>query len=169
MREYGNFYSREDVDIPIGNYIARGVELAKSRLTIWGKHSTVKYYVKTLTHEAKERNQMKMSVDRIAADLYVFYTYFNYNERIYYWWEMFKHESFSSVEDRIKKFDEGLSDGLDIVWSVGELYHESGFVKSALEIPVHNAPLVTYVWFATDEKQSPLMCTEIFKSKIVNL
>lgn len=168
MKEYGNFFPKEDVGIPSGNYIAEGVERAKSKILPLDKHEVVKDYVKTLVHEARYRREMKMNVDKLDDGIYIFYTYFDYNGRVYYWWEIFRHQNFSVVEEMIRRYDDQVpGDGLDTVWSVNELYEESEFVKSALEIPIRDTPFVTYVWFATDEKQSPLMCTEFFKSKIV--
>lgn len=169
MKEYGNFFQKEDVFIPSGNYIAEGVERARSKVLPLDKHKAVKFYVKTLAHEAKERGEMKMGVEKLSDGLYVFYTYFDYNGRIYYWWEIFKHNNYPLVADRIRKFDEMFGGGLDTIWSLDELYDNTDFVKSALEIPIRDTPFVTYVWFATDEKQSPFMCTDYFKNKIVKL
>lgn len=167
MKEYGNFFPKKDVYIPSGNYIAEGVECAKTRIITFEKHKIVKYYVETLVHEARERGEMRMNVEKLGDGIYVFYTYFDYNGRVYYWWEIFKHNNYSIVADKIRKLDEKYGGGLDTIWSLNELYDNANFVKSALEIPIRDTPFVTYVWFATDEKQSPLMCTEFFKSKIV--
>jgi len=167
MKEYGNYYSREDVPIPPANhFIGAAIEKAKDEKDVNKKHAVLKSCVKALAHEAKRRNEMNIGFEIISQNMYILYVCFNYNGGIYYWWELFKHSNFSIVKERIKRLDESYGDGLDTVWSVGELYDMANFVKSSLEIQIRKDPLVTYVWFATDEKQSPLMCTEHFKNKV---
>lgn len=167
MKEYGNYYSREDVAIPPTNhFIGAAIEKAKYEKDIKKKHFILQSCVKTLAWEAKERNEMNIGIEMISQNMYLLFVRFNYNGGIYYWWELFKHDNFSVVKERIEGLDERYGDGLDTVWSIGELYDTVHFIKSSLEVQIRKNPLITYVWFATDERQSPLMCTEQFKNKV---
>ena len=167
MKEYGNYYQKEDVAIPYGNYIAEGVERAKLKSSPYDKHLAIRYNVRTLVHEAKERGDLKMGIEKMGEQLYLFYAFFIYNGRAYYWWELFRHNNFSIIEQRIGKYDSMGGHGLEILWSLNELYDKAFFVRSGLEFPIRRYPPVTYVWFATDSRQSPLMCTEQFKDKLL--
>lgn len=171
MKEYGNYLSREDVSIPNStHYIGSVVEKVKNIGSITKQNAILKDVVRTLVHEAKERNEMRMFVENIAPGTYIFCAYFDYNGRIYYWWEMFKTDAYYLTQERIRKWDcdFGSGDGLDSLWSLNQLYKSEEFVKSALEVQiVGRADQLTYVWFSTDNRQTPLMCTERFKNRVV--
>lgn len=83
---------------------------------------------------------------------------------------MFKTDSYYLTQERIKKWDcdFGDGDGLDSLWSLNQLYKSEEFVKSAIEVQVvGRRDQLTYVWFATDSRQTPLMCTERFKNRVI--
>lgn len=114
---------------------------------------------------------MQMGIELISQNNYVFYIAFDYNGKVYYWWELFRNAHFEIVREEMRKYEQiyrqsNEYDSLDFVWGMKKLYDDDGFIKSALEFPLYNSSFVTYVWFATDEKQTPLMCTPQFKNLI---
>lgn len=170
MKEYGNYLAREDVALPpTGNYIGTAVEEAKVENCLSKKFFIMKNCIKTLSHEARNFNEVRWGCKNISSDKYVFYVVLDYNGILYYWWELFKSRKFQETEEKTNKLDSmcGSGDGLFTLWLLGELYEKEDFIKATLETPIRNHPSMgTYVLFATDDKQSPLMCTGQFGKEI---
>lgn len=159
MIEYGNFFAKEDVTTTDWNYLGEAVVKAKEIDDIDKSLFLVSYAVNTLLSEAIDRDEAKIGIMPLG-NVDVIYAVFDYNGRIYYWWELYKHNA-SDAKNRISTMS---LRSILWEWKEGRLFPRKDLLKSTLEFKFRDNPVVTYVWFSTDFNQSPLMCTGDFKN-----
>ena len=77
MKEYGNYLPREDAAVsPSNHYRGKVVDRAKLMSSPFEKHSVAKSIIQPLVSEAKERGEMRMAIEKIFSNQYIFYPYF---------------------------------------------------------------------------------------------
>lgn len=159
MIEYGNTIHREDIYFSDSNYIGREIVRVKTIDNLSRKRKIIHDTSMTLLDEALDKNEGKVHIyEQDGMTLLI--AEFDYNSKIYYWWEIYNGVMDERVRDRIKSIDLRLEEsgkGLAVMWDSDELLPMNSLNKSTLELVLMKNPLTTYVLFSTDEHQIPMI------------
>ena len=164
MKEYGNYYHREDIDfypLKSGNYLGDAVLKASCENDINRKVYIVRDAVQTLFNEAFERNEAKLNIIS-QGKFKIFYVMFDYNGVMYYWWE--KYETEIPFTSNLNTYNSNC-DSIECLASKWRIYPNVSFnCTYTLEFKYRTNPVVTYVGFSSNFNQTPLMCIGDFKN-----
>lgn len=159
MKEYGNSLHREDIYFSDSNYIGREIVRVKTINDISRRRKIIHDTSMTLLNEAQDKNEGKIHIyEQDGQTLLI--AEFDYNSKMYYWWELYEGVIDESVKNAIKAIDlrfEKSGRGLAIMWDSDELLPMTTLKKSTLELVVMKNPLTTYVLFSTDDYQIPMI------------
>lgn len=154
MIEYGNFYHKEDIclhPLDTGNYLGLAINKAITNEDTVAQIRIARDAVQVLYREAQDRGEAKCDIIKLGK-YQIFYVVFNYNGVVYYWWERYEGTiPFLQISD------------IELDWN-WRLY--KGVEKNCvytLEFRFRDRPVVTYVGFSSNPKQTPLMCVGDFK------
>jgi len=159
MKEYGNYLEREDIYISDSNYIGRELLRIKNIGDILVCRKIIHNTALTLLEEAREKHRGNVYMYESDGNT-LLVAEFDYNSKIYYWWEKYQGTISENVKKRIQSFDTRLGEsglGLISFWEDDELFPMTKLINSTLEIVVMKAPLRTYVLYSINENQSPMI------------
>lgn len=159
MREYGNYYNKEDVDLlPLDtdNFLGSAVRRAKNVNDSAKQILIVRDAVKTLLAEAIKMNEFKINIVN-SGQFKIYIAIFDYNGVVYYWWERY--------EAKIPFIDINVTDLNEIYreWKMSDDIYSNCIYTLEYKYREYGDTLLTYVGFSSNHNQSPLMCVGEFK------
>lgn len=93
MKKYGNYYDDDDVFMPSsGNYLGQII----TKINLSSDIMQVCKALKSNSIDLYEETQQHQQINKLCLgnDIYVDVIIFKYNNRIYYWWDMYRGKDY---------------------------------------------------------------------------